>query len=49
MIFTESNDWWLWWRGANYVDDWDNGIAGMWFTFKHYPPTDAEESRLPKP
>jgi prepilin-type processing-associated H-X9-DG protein len=30
-------------------DDWDNGAAGMWSTFKHYPPTDAEESRLPKP
>jgi prepilin-type N-terminal cleavage/methylation domain-containing protein/prepilin-type processing-associated H-X9-DG protein len=23
MIFTESNDWWLWWRGANYIDGWD--------------------------
>ncbi|MBN1359519.1 MAG: prepilin-type N-terminal cleavage/methylation domain-containing protein [Sedimentisphaerales bacterium] len=23
LIFTESNDWWLWWWGANYVDGWD--------------------------
>ncbi len=23
MIFSESNDWWLWWWGANYKDGWD--------------------------
>jgi prepilin-type N-terminal cleavage/methylation domain-containing protein/prepilin-type processing-associated H-X9-DG protein len=23
LIFTESNDWWLWWKGANYVKGWD--------------------------
>ncbi|UCC97404.1 MAG: prepilin-type N-terminal cleavage/methylation domain-containing protein [Phycisphaerales bacterium] len=23
LIFTESNDWWLWWWGANYEDGWD--------------------------
>jgi prepilin-type N-terminal cleavage/methylation domain-containing protein/prepilin-type processing-associated H-X9-DG protein len=100
LIFTESNDWWAWWWGANYVDGWDvlgqdtimpykdagtdgptlyrhsegvnlafydghteymkkqkvfvkeawdAGNPGMWSTFKHYPPTDAEQSRLPKP
>ncbi|MBN2130363.1 MAG: prepilin-type N-terminal cleavage/methylation domain-containing protein [Sedimentisphaerales bacterium] len=100
LIFTESNDWWLWWKGANYVDGWDvlgqdtimpyknvgcdgptlyrhaegvnmafydghvehrkknkvwsqeawdDGLPGMWSTFKHYPPTDPEMARLPKP
>lgn len=23
LFLTESNDWWLWWKGANYVDGWD--------------------------
>jgi prepilin-type N-terminal cleavage/methylation domain-containing protein/prepilin-type processing-associated H-X9-DG protein len=23
LIFTESNDWWLHWKGANYIDGWD--------------------------
>jgi prepilin-type processing-associated H-X9-DG protein/prepilin-type N-terminal cleavage/methylation domain-containing protein len=23
LIFTESNDWWAWWKGANYIDGWD--------------------------
>jgi prepilin-type N-terminal cleavage/methylation domain-containing protein/prepilin-type processing-associated H-X9-DG protein len=23
LFFTESNDWWLWWKGANYVKGWD--------------------------
>jgi prepilin-type N-terminal cleavage/methylation domain-containing protein/prepilin-type processing-associated H-X9-DG protein len=100
LIFTESNDWWLWWWGANYEDGWDvlgqdtimpykdvgtdgptlyrhsegvnlafydghaeymkkekvfireawdSGNPGMWSTFKEYPPTDAEQSRLPIP
>ena len=100
LVFTESNDWWAWWWGANYKDGWDvlgqdtimpykdagtdgptlyrhsegvnlafydghtaymkkekvfiqeawdAGNPGMWSTFKHYPPTDEEMSRLPKP
>ena len=100
LIFTESNDWWLWWWGANYVDGWDvlghdtitpykqvgtdgptlyrhsegvnltfydghaaymkkekvfnleawdEGRPGMWSTFTNYPPTETEQSRLPKP
>ena len=100
FIFTEGNDWRLWWKGANYIDGWDvlgqdtimpyknvgcdgptlyrhaegvniafydghvehrkkdkvwsqeawdDGAPGMWSTFKHYPPTDREMSRLPKP
>jgi prepilin-type N-terminal cleavage/methylation domain-containing protein/prepilin-type processing-associated H-X9-DG protein len=100
LIFTESNDWWLCWWGANYEDGWDvlgqdtitpykevgtdgptlyrhsegvnmafyDGHAeymkkekvfikeawdshnpGMWSTFKNYPPTDDEQSRLPRP
>jgi prepilin-type N-terminal cleavage/methylation domain-containing protein/prepilin-type processing-associated H-X9-DG protein len=100
LVFTESNDWWAWWWGANYEDGWDvlgqdtimpykevgtdgptlyrhsegvnlafydghtaymkkekvfikeawdAGNPGMWSTFKHYPPTDEEQSRLPKP
>jgi len=23
LVFTESNDWWAWWKGANYIDGWD--------------------------
>lgn len=23
LFFTESNDWWAWWKGANYVNGWD--------------------------
>lgn len=100
LVFTESNDWWAWWWGANYEDGWDvlgqdtitpykdvgtdgptlyrhsegvnlafydghteymkkekvfireawdSGNPGMWSTFKNYPPTDEEMSRLPKP
>lgn len=100
LIFTESNDWWLWWWGANYkdgwdvlgqdtitpykqvgtdgptlyrhsegvnlafydghtaymkkekvfnIDAWDAGTPGMWSVFKDYPPTQAEQSKLPKP
>lgn len=100
LIFTESNDWWAWWWGANYEDGWDvlgqdtimpykdvgtdgptlyrhsegvnlafydghtehmkkekvfvleawdAGNPGMWSTFKEYPPTDEEQSRLPRP
>jgi prepilin-type N-terminal cleavage/methylation domain-containing protein/prepilin-type processing-associated H-X9-DG protein len=100
LIFTESNDWWAWWKGANYVDGWDVlhhdtimpykrvgcdgptlyrhsegvnlafydghmeyrkkekvyirndyllGTPGMWSTFRHWPPTAAEQQRLPKP
>lgn len=100
MIFSESNDWWLWWWGANYKDGWDvlgqdtitpykkvgtdgpilyrhsegvnlafydghaeymkkekvfskeawdAGTPGMWSTFSHYPPTEEEKSRLPRP
>jgi prepilin-type N-terminal cleavage/methylation domain-containing protein/prepilin-type processing-associated H-X9-DG protein len=100
LIFTESNDWWLWWWGANYKDGWDvlghdtitpykevgtdgptlyrhsegvnlafydghaaymkkekvfiketwdEGRPGMWSVFKSYPPTQEEQSRLPKP
>ena len=100
LIFTESNDWWAWWWGANYEDGWDvlgqdtimpykdvgtdgptlyrhsegvnlafydghteymkkekvfireawdSGNPGMWSTFKNYPPTDEEMSKLPKP
>lgn len=100
LIFTESNDWWLWWKGANYIAGWDvlghdtimpyknvgcdgptlyrhsdgvniafydghveymkkdrvwyqdaydDGTPGMWSTFRHYPPSEAEKRRLPKP
>jgi prepilin-type N-terminal cleavage/methylation domain-containing protein/prepilin-type processing-associated H-X9-DG protein len=100
LFLTESNDWWLWWKGANYIDGWDvlghdtimpyknvgcdgptlyrhseganmtfydghvehmkkekvwiqeaydRGVPGMWSTFNSYPPTAAEQSRLPKP
>ncbi len=100
LVFTESNDWWLWWKGANYIDGWDvlgqatiipykevgcdgptlyrhkdganmafydghveymkkervynqeaydSGTPGMWSTFKHYPPTPEQQSRLPTP
>jgi prepilin-type N-terminal cleavage/methylation domain-containing protein/prepilin-type processing-associated H-X9-DG protein len=100
LIFTESNDWWAWWWGANYEDGWDvlgqdtimpykdvgtdgptlyrhsegvnlafydghtaymkkekvfimeawdSGNPGMWSTFNHYPPTDEEQKRLPRP
>lgn len=100
LIFTESNDWWLWWKGANYIDGWDvlhqdtimpykdvgcdgptlyrhsegvniafydghvehmkkdrvwrqedydSGSPGMWSTFRKYPPSEAEKSRLPRP
>ncbi len=100
LFITESNDWWLWWKGANYVagwdvlgqdtimpykdvgcdgptlyrhqdgvnitfydghvdhlkkqkvwsqEAWDNGTPGMWSTFRHWPPTDAEKKRLPHP
>jgi prepilin-type processing-associated H-X9-DG protein len=100
LIFTESNDWWAWWWGANYEDGWDvlgqdtimpykdvgtdgptlyrhsEGVnlafydghtaymkkekvfnieawdaknPGMWSTFKNYPPTEAEQSGLPRP
>jgi prepilin-type N-terminal cleavage/methylation domain-containing protein/prepilin-type processing-associated H-X9-DG protein len=100
LFFSESNDWWFWWKGANYVkgwdvlgqdtimpykdvgcdgptlyrhsegvnmsfydghveyrkkdkvwndDDWGAGKPGMWSTFKHWPPTDAEQKRLPRP
>jgi len=100
LIFTESNDWWLWWWGANYedgwdvlgqdtitpykqvgcdgptlyrhsegvniafydghaeyrkkekvfsIDTWDAGTPGMWSVFKSYPPTEAQQSRLPTP
>ena len=30
-------------------DAWDSGTPGMWFTFKHYSPTKAEQSRFPTP
>lgn len=23
LLFTESHDWWAWWKGANYIDGWD--------------------------
>jgi prepilin-type N-terminal cleavage/methylation domain-containing protein/prepilin-type processing-associated H-X9-DG protein len=23
MAFGESNDWWMWWKGSNYIDGWD--------------------------
>ncbi|OHB62155.1 MAG: hypothetical protein A2Y76_00760 [Planctomycetes bacterium RBG_13_60_9] len=100
LFFTESNDWWLWWKGANYVkgwdvlgqdtimpykdvgcdgptlyrhsegvnmafydghvehrkkdkvwsqEAWDSETPGMWSTFKHWPPTAAEQKRLPHP
>jgi prepilin-type processing-associated H-X9-DG protein len=100
LFFSESNDWWFWWKGANYVrgwdvlgqdtimpykdvgcdgptlyrhsegvnlafydghveyrkkekvwsqEAWDGGSPGMWSTFKHWPPTDAEQKRLPHP
>jgi prepilin-type N-terminal cleavage/methylation domain-containing protein/prepilin-type processing-associated H-X9-DG protein len=100
LFFTEGNDWWLWWKGANYekgwdvlgqdtimpykdvgcdgptlyrhsegvnmafydghveylkkdkvwsADDWGAGKPGMWSTFRHWPPTDAEQKRLPRP
>jgi prepilin-type N-terminal cleavage/methylation domain-containing protein/prepilin-type processing-associated H-X9-DG protein len=100
LFLTESNDWWLWWKGANYIngwdvlgqktimpykdvgcdgptlyrhqeganiafydghvehmkkdkvwiqDDWDNGAPGMWSTFRNWPPSDADKSRLPRP
>jgi len=100
LIFTESNDWWAWWKGANYINGWDvlhqdtimpykrvgcdgptlyrhsdgvnlafydghmeyrkkekvynlqdyqDGRPGMWSTFRHWPPTAAEQSRLPRP
>jgi prepilin-type N-terminal cleavage/methylation domain-containing protein/prepilin-type processing-associated H-X9-DG protein len=100
LIFTESNDWWAWWKGANYIDGWDvlgqdtvmpyknvgcdgptlyrhgdgvnlafydghvqymkkekvylqdkydTGTPGMWSTFRHWPPTAAEQTRLPRP
>jgi len=28
---------------------WDEGHPGMWSTFQNWPPTDAEQSRLPHP
>jgi prepilin-type processing-associated H-X9-DG protein len=100
LFFSESNDWWFWWKGANYVkgwdvlgqntimpykdvgcdgptlyrhaegvnfafydghvdylkkdkvwsqEDWNNGLPRMWSTFKHWPPTDAEQRSLPHP
>jgi prepilin-type N-terminal cleavage/methylation domain-containing protein/prepilin-type processing-associated H-X9-DG protein len=100
LIFTESNDWWAWWKGANYFDGWDvlghdtimpykgvgcdgptlyrhsegvnlafydghvqymkkervytlkayqDGTPGMWSTFRHWPPSPAEQKRLPRP
>jgi prepilin-type N-terminal cleavage/methylation domain-containing protein/prepilin-type processing-associated H-X9-DG protein len=100
LVFTESNDWWAWWKGANYIDGWDvlgqdtimpyknvgcdgptlyrhsdgvnlafydghvqylkkekvyslkdyqDGTPGMWSTFRHWPPTPADQARLPKP
>jgi prepilin-type N-terminal cleavage/methylation domain-containing protein/prepilin-type processing-associated H-X9-DG protein len=100
LFFSESNDWWFWWKGADYVKGWDVlgqdtimpykdvgcdgptlyrhnegvnlafydghveymkkdkvwsqeawnlGEPGMWSTFKHWPPTAAEQSRLPHP
>jgi prepilin-type N-terminal cleavage/methylation domain-containing protein/prepilin-type processing-associated H-X9-DG protein len=102
LFFSESNDWWFWWSGANYRkgwdvlgqatimpykdlnagvdgptlyrhsegvnmsfydghveyrkkdkvwndDDWGAGKPGMWSTFNHWPPTDAEQKRLPHP
>lgn len=30
-------------------DAWDKGTPGMWSTFMSYPPSSAEQSRLPKP
>jgi len=30
-------------------DAWDAGTPGMWSVFKDYPPTQAEQSKLPKP
>jgi hypothetical protein len=30
-------------------DDWDNGAPGMWSTSRHWPPSDADKSRLPRP
>ena len=100
LIFTASNDWWLWWKGADYVtgwdvlgqdtitpykdvgcdgpvlyrhnegtnlafydghveyqkkeevwsqEAWDSGGAGMWSTFKQYPPTQAQQDNMPVP
>jgi len=100
LTFTESNDWWAWWKGANYVDGWDvlghdgitpykqvgcdgptlyrhaegvnlafydghvehrkknkvwnesdynNNRPGMWSTFDYWPPSEADQSRLPVP
>ena len=100
LFFSESNDWWFWWKGANYVqgwdvlhqdtimpykdvgcdgptlyrhnegvnlafydghveyrkkekvwsqEAWDEGHPGMWSTFRNWPPTDAEQNRLPHP
>jgi prepilin-type N-terminal cleavage/methylation domain-containing protein/prepilin-type processing-associated H-X9-DG protein len=100
LFLTESNDWWLYWKGANYIkgwdvlgqdtimpykdvgcdgptlyrhqegvniafydghveymkkekvwiqEDWDYGLPHMWSTFHHYPPTEAEKKRLPRP
>jgi hypothetical protein len=31
------------------MEAWDAGNPGMWSTFKEYPPTDAEQSKLPVP
>ena len=28
---------------------WDAGNPGMWSTFRNWPPTDAEQTRLPRP
>jgi hypothetical protein len=30
-------------------DAWDAGTPGMWSVFKSYPPTSAEQSKLPTP
>jgi prepilin-type N-terminal cleavage/methylation domain-containing protein/prepilin-type processing-associated H-X9-DG protein len=100
IFFTESHDWWLWWKGADYTvgwdvlgqdtitpyknvgcdgptlyrhndganltfydghveyqkkdkvwskEAWDTGRAGMWSTFKQYPPTKAQQDALPVP
>lgn len=100
LLFTESHDWWAWWKGANYtigwdvlgqdtitpykqagadgptlyrhnnganlafydghmqymkkekvflLKDWQDGTPGMWSTFRHWPPTAAEQKRLPHP
>jgi prepilin-type N-terminal cleavage/methylation domain-containing protein/prepilin-type processing-associated H-X9-DG protein len=100
LIFTESNDWWAWWKGANYIDGWDvlehagitpykevgcdgptlyrhsqgvnlafydghvehmkknkvwnaadynDRVPRMWSTFSYWPPSEADQRRLPRP